>query len=433
MKSESPTTLTIPEFRDVEIPESLLLPSGELLAYPEVIERNFFSIRYRKGKPIFQAGGWVGVIPINDKLCLNVIPKVPISNLERLVFLSNHKPDVLKSFKRRYSPHDYSSKTLSEFLTDCLIKHIEDILNTGIFKQFTKVENTTLFPSGKINFNKTIRARGKSNSSHVVTSSYERTVDNVPNQFLKSVCLEFSKNPELMRDKHRRLSVQYILNSFSDVSNYYDIQDASADRSLAPENLKENYRDAVSLSLILVSGKGISFKPSGSTSANSLILNLAEAFEWYILEILRSAYNENVPIQVLDGNKGGVNGGKKPLLNSPAGSPATSKPIMATPDIVLKTSHGGQTTSVVIDVKYKSVDNLPDRDDLNQVISYAASYGASYGVLILPANEKNPSGLNLIGELPNIKFYTLFVDLNHADIETEETLLSSRLKGLLLD
>ncbi|MEG7359668.1 McrC family protein [Pseudomonas citronellolis] len=430
MKSENATTLTIAEFRDIDVPESLLLPSGELLAYPEALEKNFFSIRYKKGKPIFQAGGWVGVIPINDKLCLNIIPKVPISNLERLVFLSNHKPEALKNFKRRYSPHDYSSKNLSEFLTDCLLKHIEEIINTGLFKKFIEVEKRTLFPSGKIDFNKTIRARGKLNGVHVVTSHYERTIDNPPNRFLKKVCLGFSQNSEIIKDKRRRLSIQYILNSLAEVSDKYDLQGAQHDTNLKIENLKENYQDAISLALILISGKGISFGLTGSTSANSLILNLAEAFEWYVLEVLRTAYQNRDDIKVLDGNKGGVDGGKKPLLTPLTNIHPPQKPIMATPDIVLKVSRGNEVLSIVIDVKYKSVEKIPDRDDLNQIISYAASYSATHGILILPANDKNPSSLNLIGELPGMKFYTLFIDLNHASIEEEESLLASRLAGL---
>ncbi|NHN75872.1 hypothetical protein HA520_00995 [Azotobacter chroococcum] len=423
--------LTVEEFRDMDIPDSLLLPSGELLAYPEVIERNFFSIRYKKGKPVFQAGGWVGVIPINDKLCLNITPKVPISNLERLVFLSNHKPDVLKNFKRRYSPHHYSSKNLNEFLTDCFIRHVEDIINTGLFKRFTKIEKRTLFPSGKINFIKTIRARGKTNDAHVVTSHYERTTDNEPNRFLKKICLEFSRNPDLMKDKHRRLSIQYILNSLAEVSDHYNLLDAETDPHLNRDNLKESYQDAIGLALILTSGKGISFGPLGATSANSLILNLAEAFEWYVLEILRIAYQNNQAIKVLDGNKGGLDGGKKPLLTPPENILNNQKPIMATPDIVLKASKDDEIRSIVLDVKYKSIDKLPDRDDLNQIISYAASYGASHGILILPANANNPSGLNLIGELPGMKFYSLFIDLNHVNIEEEESLLASRLESLL--
>ncbi|MCO7518854.1 MULTISPECIES: McrC family protein [unclassified Pseudomonas] len=427
MKSENTKTLTIAEFKDMDVPESLLLPSGELLAYPEILERNFFSIRYKKGKPIFQAGGWVGVIPVNDKLSLNIIPKVPISNLERLVFLSNHKPEILKNFKRRYSPHDYSSKNLNEFLIDCLLKHIEEIINTGLYKKYARVEEQTLFPSGKINFNKTIRARAKLNGMHVVASHYERMIDNPPNRFLKKVCLGLSKNPEMVKDKHRRVAIQYALNSFAEVSDHYELHNAQHDPSLNIECLKENYRDAVGLAMIFISGKGLSFGLSGSTSANSLILNLAEAFEWYALEVLRSAYRYRNDIQVLDGNKGGADGGKKALLVPP---PQVKNPIMATPDIVLKSVQTSGDSTIVIDVKYKSIEKLPDRDDLNQIISYAASYSASHGILIFPANDKNPSGINLIGELPGVRFYALFIDLNNSRIEEEEALMASRLSDL---
>lgn len=103
---------------------------------------------------------------------------------------------------------------------------------------------------------------------------------------------------------------------------------------------------------------------------------------------------------------------------------------MATPDIVLKSVQTSDNSTIVIDVKYKSIEKLPDRDDLNQIISYAASYSASHGILIFPANDKNPSGINLIGELPGVRFYALFIDLNNSHIEEEEALMASRLSEL---
>lgn len=115
------------------------------------------------------------------------------------------------------------------------------------------------------------------------------------------------------------------------------------------------------------------------------------------------------------------------LLVSP---PQVKKLTMATPDTALKSVRISDNFTIVIDVKYKSIEKLPDCDDLNRIISYAASYSASHGISIFPTSDKNPSGINPINELPSVKFCALLIDLSDSRIEEEEALMASRSSGL---
>ncbi|MDO4927270.1 MAG: hypothetical protein Q3980_16630, partial [Turicibacter sp.] len=207
-----PEIIVIAEFKEIDAPASLFLSSGEISAFPSIIEKNFFSIKYKKGKAVFQAGGYVGIIPINSNLSIDIRPKVPIANLERIVFISNHQPQILKEFKRRYDPHEYSSTSLSDFIIDCFLKSAEELCAGGVLKIYKERSNAGFFPKGRIDFSGTVRARSKTNDSRITSKWFDRTTDTIPNQFLKSIVLMLLNNPALVKDKSRKRSVLYILN-----------------------------------------------------------------------------------------------------------------------------------------------------------------------------------------------------------------------------
>lgn len=429
-----PETIILEEFKEIEAPPSLLLSTGEISAFPSIIEKNFFSIKYKKGKAVFQAGGYVGIIPINSELSIDIRPKVPISNLERIVFVSNHRPQILKEFKRRYDPHDYSSASLSDFLIDCFLKATEELCANGLLRTYEEKFSTGLFPKGRIDFAGTIRARSKTNDSRIVSQWFDRTTDTIPNQFLKSIITMLLSNSELMRNKERKRSTLYILNHLSDITEkpshlLLEHPSISNPEKYIPST-KELYLDSIALAKIILQGKGLSYQAGSSIAASALVLNIAEAFEWYILAVLQGSKYNNSQFKALNGNTGGTDGGKRNLLEPSGSQHYIGKNIDATPDIVIEYNINGETINIVIDVKYKSIKNVADRDDLNQIISYAASYKSACGLLIFPANEHNKSGIISIGKISNMEFFQYFVDLSNADIESEEEALIEAVAAL---
>jgi hypothetical protein len=65
------------------LPPELLKSDGSLDVYDDIM--NLFRPTYHKNRPAIQCGGWIGYIPLNDSFALEVAPRVPIGNLERLV------------------------------------------------------------------------------------------------------------------------------------------------------------------------------------------------------------------------------------------------------------------------------------------------------------------------------------------------------------
>lgn len=430
--------LKVKEYEEVEIPDSFFSQSGEISAFPSILEKDYFSVRFKKGKPVFQAGGYVGIIPVNSELSLDISPKVPIANLERMVFLANHKPQILKDFKRKYDPHYYSSKSLNEFLVDCFLMATELVCINGLLKFYSQQSATGFFPKGRINFSETIRARSKFNDSRVTSSWSERTPNNAPNQLLKSLLAIIINNEGLTQDRKRKQIAIDLINCFTEISDVdADIiltDPLVTDHDINIPSTKGEYLDAIALAKIILQGKGVSFTSGGSVTASSMILNLAEAFEWYVLAILRHSDITVENFIALDGNKDGSTGARKALFDHSSRDSYINKTVSATPDIVVATTPNiTPSKNVVIDVKYKSIKNIADRADLNQIISYAASYKSQHGLLILPASKSSGTGLQSLGIIGGIEFFQYFIDLAAPDIEAQENLLRRAIINLLLE
>lgn len=429
-------TLKVKEYDEIEIPTQFFTSDGELSAFPEVLQKDYFSVRFKKGKPVFQAGGYIGTIPVNAELALEITPKVPIANLERIVFLANHEPTILKDFKKRYSPHHYSSRNLSEFLSDCFLRATEDVCSNGLLKLYRARSSSGFSPKGRIDMTSTIRARSKFNDTRLVSTWHERTADNPANQLLKHVLQRMLTIEHLMENRKRKREVVELLDHFTMISEVPEHQ-LLVDKMVSNHedripSTKDSYLNAISLSKIILQGKGISFMNTGDVYANALILNLDKAFEGYVLAVLDHPDLKNEGYRTLDGNKGGRAGCKKPLLTPSDRDIDVGKAVVATPDILLR-SDSDEAMSLVIDVKYKSLKNLADRADLNQIISYAVSYGSRYGVLVFPANERCPPGLQCLGSISGIEFFQYFMKLDSTDIENEESALRRTMLSLMAE
>jgi len=429
-------SINVREYEELEIPKELLTEDVEIRALPSVLQKDYFSVRYKKGKAVLQAGGCVGVVPVNADLVLNISPKVPISNLERIVFLANHQPSVLAGFRRRYSPHQFSSNSLAELLGDFFILAVEDVCSTGLLKLYKEVASVGFSPRGRIDVHATLRQRARSHDLRISSIAHYRYVDVAPNQLIKFVLLLLLRDKKLAADRARRRRVVELLNHFESVSMVECLAELATDpmvanASSAMPSTKQSYLSAIALALVLAGGKGVAFLGAGEIEGGSLVLNLEKAFEGYVLALLlRSAALRAGEICVLDGNKGGDMGGKQVLFTSSAHPGYIKRDVVATPDIVVRCEDVG-SRCMVIEVKYKSVSGIADRSDINQIIAYAFSYGAFAGMLVLPRSEQSGSGLLSMGLISGVEFFLYFLDVGASSLEAEEEMFAEVVAELM--
>lgn len=138
-------------------------------------------------------------------------------------------------------------------------------------------------------------------------------------------------------------------------------------------------------------------------------------------------------VRVLDGNLTGPGGGGKNLFDTPSPDDLGTKS-PATPDIVLRRSNSAGDTDenlTVFEVKYKVYTPRAGRDDVNQTLTYAASYGAPVAVIAHPHQGKSKHGLRTVGRVGGVTLYQYGFDLSADDLEQEESAFVSSVQALM--
>jgi 5-methylcytosine-specific restriction enzyme subunit McrC len=163
------------------------------------------------------------------------------------------------------------------------------------------------------------------------------------------------------------------------------------------------YYKALEIALLVLAGRGVSLQNYGSDVVlGSFIINFEELFEAYVRNVLQSQCGSAFWVQ--DGNREA----KKPLFDDCKEPPAQ-------PDIVIIERASGQKT--IAEVKYK---DRPNRDDINQALTYALSYRTKKSVLIHQRRPSAKQGLQKIGLVNGIHLNSYAFDLAVTDIEREE-------------
>lgn len=421
------TTLIVKEYETIDIPAELIIDGIALRIYPAVLERDYISVRWKKGSPIFQAGGYIGIIPINDQLTLDVRPKVPLVNLERILYSSNHEPYVLEAFQRAYGYHTRASEPIETFLVDRFLDWVDEIHRFGLLKQYRVVHEDGFTPRGRLNIRATVRLRSR-NQQSLAYQWDERTADNGPNRFIKAVLLRMMDREKFLHDRKRRARLSVCIDYFfsvKDVDVVAAMTDPLVDDVEQLPSTREYYKTAIVLAKMLIQKSGLAFLSDQRTVLlPTLLLDLDEAFEKYVLALLQQINTKRDDVRVFDGNIDGAVGGKKQLLMDSGFDNQIKSTVQATPDVLVeKYSIPSVARNMVLDMKYKEVKNIVDRADLNQIIAYAASYRSTAALFILPSRGPQQRGLQCLGTISEIPIYQYFINLGTPDIEAEEEAL----------
>lgn len=403
---------------DIDI-EHILGAGGAINIYSQVT--NYFSIDFKpKTKSFsFVAGGYIGLIPVNEKIAIDIRPKFKISNLTRLVSIAEDNFKTLDFFNRSYQDIEGQDPTVFKFLLQCLVRELKVLEVEGLLKEYLPRRFNGTRIAGRIDYPRTVRKFWSKGAFHKASSSYfEMTINNPYNQLIKFT-IDYSLryfNRMGIDDLSLKRQLIHALSLFESVSLIEDSRRLNQDVSdlIAAEKvtmLRHYYLNVCKLCRIITTQKGLSFNTyDKGTDLSSFILDMESIFERYLLNVLRN----NKPlldqsVSILDGNAEG----KKKFFNQPSKATGDAKP-----DFILNV--GGET-KVIADAKYK----IKVKDiDRYQVISHALSYGAKYAVLVSPVIDHSStaklSKIGTIGPTDAITLYEYKFDLNAIDLESEE-------------
>lgn len=399
----------------LDVPLRDLLTNGELDLESATAGR-YFTFQLKKQQLRLQAGGFIGFIPINDRVAVDVAPRCPIVNLGRVLRLSGFAPQVIEDNSRGYSLDATELPNLRDLYAESLLGEIRLIEAYGRLRGYERRVERTSSPRGRLVLSAVetqLAAAGGSTS--VRASWFERTADVPANRCLKMAVWLLARAYAQSKDltgRQRRLAAR--LNGV-----YPLFDDATLDRRLGflsdpfvagvqpLPTTRSYYRNAIDIARLIARGSALALDREGAeVRMPSVVVQMDNVFERYVRNVLRGGIASHASVSVLDGNREGA----KLLFDAQPSE-------RATPDIVV--TNDGQT-ALVLDVKYRPTAKGPERSDLNQVITYGASFRAPIVVVVQPrAAGSEWNRLRHVGDIDDLHVYQYVFDLD-ADLETEE-------------
>lgn len=173
------------ENKTILIPKELILNKNVFDIIKNAQKQPYFNASLKSGGLEIIAGNYIGIIPINKEIALNIHPKIKISNLFYLLKTAKRELRFLSNFFRSYT-QDTFNIDLVDLFTIYFLKNLETIEREGVFRDYViRIENSST-PKGKILFKDHLHQNVFKNIHHRVTHSYqELSRDILPNQVIK--------------------------------------------------------------------------------------------------------------------------------------------------------------------------------------------------------------------------------------------------------
>lgn len=423
--------ITATEQETLFLPLEMLKADGSLDVYDDVM--NLFRPTFHKNRPAIQCGGWIGYIPLNDSFALDVAPRVPIGNLERLVGMAaGYSPNILRRHARQFAHAEGQPASLVEILADQLLATFDRICELGLLK--TYIRNTRLgsFPVGRIYPFESAWQAAKLGKPVAVSSSFQRTSDCGPNRVLRYAFQKLlARYIGTTEDRHRAR-----LQKLKRAVDRLDAISIPKNVELTPSAIasiighlpgeRQDYADAMMIAQLIIFDASLSIRGAGEVALlPSLLIDMSKVFEDYARRVLADGLKIDTRVEIKDGNRGGAQGAKTTLFDPVQ---AGLKNPTVTPDIVIELNN---TTTVIIDVKYKGAPNVPDRNDINQVVLYGAKYGAQHVMLLHAGRPNGRSNIEFCGKVGDFSIYNGMIDLDAKMIEEEEAAFVDAMASIL--
>ncbi len=414
------------EHGKVAIPLEHLIIEGILHIYPEVTGKNYFSIHLKDNKLVFQAGAYIGLIPVNDRVAIDVRPRVPLRNIEKILSFTEQPFVSLRLHARQYETTLEQPKQLLDFMADDLMQALAVIEQKGLHREYVLENHDTSFPRGRIQVSNTMQRHHAKGMKHRVAASWFSSSGNIgTNQCLKYALWYLAEHYRRVRPRRGHRKIVGSLNR-----NYLSFNEIDLDRSrsflgnpvvINPAWMPTNrayYQQSIQIAKAIIRDRGITFDGrKDEILMASLLVNMEKAFEEYIRKVLQNGMAMiSSEISVFDGNKRIPGGARKKLFDD------VEMPEV-TPDILcdrIDNSTDLAGLPIIIEIKYKPITELPERSDLNQAITYGVSYRAHHVVIVHPRVQASHAGLNFLGRLGGMLIYGYAFDLSPKDLYKEE-------------
>ena len=383
-KRMKPKVLTVKEFQEIkkedlgEINFNLFENFIEENSGDDVEERlsDFLRISSHKGVKVIKPQNYVGVINIDNKVQIEILPKIDIDDPK--IDIGNYD-ELRKLFlKMLYSLKEFKGKSFKnaqlndsklpiyEVFIQMYLNEVQELLKKGLKSDYFTIEGNLTFFKGKFLINQHLKHNIILKDRFYM--AYDEFHINRPeNRLIKTTLLKLNK---ISSNGKNQLLAKRLLAEFEMVNQSTNID---KDFSLVKKDRNaQAYQSLMTWSQVFLKNKSFStFK--GTENVNALLFPMEKIFEAYVAKQLKIKFPEwNVETQKDD----------KYLFDNP-------KTFGLNPDIYM--SKGG--SAIVLDTKWKKLIRNSNnygisQSDMYQMYAYAYKYDVENIVLIYPKHRE---------------------------------------------
>jgi len=347
------------------------------------------SVHSRGGRQYIKTGRYVGTIQTKDGQIIEILPKIYKSGdktesdekLCRRVFLRmlySFQHSEAKSFQEA-SLNTVENFPILEVYISRYLSEVEQLLTSGIKKNYTIIEENQRFLKGKLLIRKQISKNCVDKTKFAVR--YSKYIENIPqNRIIVSTLQKLSKITQNSVNATRCYNLQSF---FSDIPASANIN-SDLQLSMRSNRLFASYQNLMRWSSQFLLNKGFTTF-SGNHVNQSLLFSAEKLFESFIAHLFKKYANQYVVSSQHS----------KYFLVDKYGDTSHGK-FRLRPDIVIESknmSNFADYEIIILDTKWKNLDSsAPDKNylidikDMYQLYAYGQKYhlGDSYFLDIIP-------------------------------------------------
>jgi 5-methylcytosine-specific restriction enzyme subunit McrC len=381
------------------------------------------SLRWEKEHLQLQAGGMIGLIPLNATTVLEVRTRVPVGRLEEIIRRSDTAPFVPLNYDRGFTAAELDALTIDDLMAARFSAILDELTFEGLYKTYARKAFRGSSPAGRILPVPTYLSLRTSLRPHAHFETFARSIDNHVNRLILAAAQALratlaSQAGHGARRLARTLRAQ--------MEMFEGVGPLAFQGIWQGEPLPFNrpvLQQAVELARLILMRRGVRFFGEGHVRLPSFLINMEAVFENYVRRVFENS-SALAHFAVLDGNRQPPLGAASEIFEvpGPLGNHDTK------PDIVFRIQ---ESVVCVADVKYKPCRKQPDRSSLEQVLVYALAYGASHAVLIFPCASGQSTSIEFLGTVKGISCHKATLQLMDPDLDVEEALLCDGFAHLL--
>jgi 5-methylcytosine-specific restriction endonuclease McrBC regulatory subunit McrC len=405
-------TIKAREHDTVPISGELIFANGALNLYPDLQGERLFKLSLRPSGVVIQPAGYIGYIPLNSLVALEIAPRIPVANVEYLLAKSGLTPAVTLPFVRLFGETNESAAPFLMVLAMRFSGLLRELRYEGSFKSYAPLRDVGPSPRGRLFPLKTALRTRTSRRATAVFEHFERTLDNPVNQLVSSAGRKLLGSALFtggLANVRLARSIRDGLARFSHVKRVSE--PFVPDQASLPAN-RPILRQLVGVSGVILREQGVRLRGEGLLRLPTFLIKMDDVFEAYVRRTLQAS-DMFAELSVLDGNLKPPTGAERPLFSDPG--PLGNRKM--SPDIVFVQE--GQPLSV-IEIKYKPCPKQPDREHLEQLLTYALAYDVKRAALLYPAAEKQTTALTKLGDVNGVQCYKITLDLSPDDLRASE-------------